>query len=83
MEALTDLHPEIHWDDAADRHVQWKYVLPLPDTNPWAGLSTGGGAVYMRQLVSVTKGRHRHTFLHTAIKASVAMRALDDPPVPV
>ncbi len=83
MEALTDLHPEIHWDDEADRRVQWKYVLPLRDTNPWAGLSTGGGAVYMRQLFSITKGRRRHTFLHTAFKASMTMRALDDPPTPV
>ncbi len=83
MEGPTDLHPEIHWDDETDRHLQWKYLLPLRDTNPWEGLSTGGGTVYMRQLFTLTKGRRRHTFLHTVFKVSMATRAHDDPAVSI
>jgi hypothetical protein len=65
------LQAEVHFDDASDRRMQSRYLHPPREDNAWSSVSKGGGTVLMKQLFTVTKGRRRHAFLHTAVKASL------------
>jgi hypothetical protein len=51
------------------------------EDSPWASINKGGGAVLMKQLFTVTKGRRRHAFLHTAFKATLLADAVSAPSV--
>ncbi|KDR70948.1 hypothetical protein GALMADRAFT_75735 [Galerina marginata CBS 339.88] len=56
--------PAIWWD--VDTSV---YLDPSRKDNPWESLGRGGDTAVMKQVFTVTKGNHRHTFLHTTFKA--------------
>ncbi|KAF8877352.1 hypothetical protein BD779DRAFT_1557812 [Infundibulicybe gibba] len=50
---------------------QSEYIRPFRKDNPWQSLGTGGDTAAMKQVFTVTKDRHRHTFLETVLKVSM------------
>ncbi|KAF5327522.1 hypothetical protein D9619_004401 [Psilocybe cf. subviscida] len=55
-------------------------LQPYAD-NPWSSMGVDGGSMMMKQVFTVTKGRRRHTFISTVLKASMSAAApttLDD-----
>lgn len=64
--------PEIHWDDVTDKNLRTpQHITPNREDNPWASLGKGGNTALIKQMVTVTKDRMRHTFIVTAFKASL------------
>jgi len=69
--------PTIHWDDESDQQLEYTYLSPRRQDNPWQSLGKGGSTAVMKQIFTVTKGRTRHTFVDTAFKVA----AITDPGV--
>ncbi|EON66951.1 hypothetical protein W97_06067 [Coniosporium apollinis CBS 100218] len=70
--------PTVHWDDESDQQLEFTYLSPRRQDNPWQSLGKGGSTAVMKQVFTVTKGRTRHTFIQTTFKVA----AVSDPGIP-
>jgi hypothetical protein len=68
--------PEVHWDDASDLKLDSRYIRPNPRDNIWAAYGQGGGTAVMKQVLIVTKGNRRHTFLQTVFRCTMVTTPL-------
>jgi hypothetical protein len=73
---VSALSPRVHWGQAPGYRPRNSYEPSRPphdSDSSWANTAalSGGGTVLMKQLFSVSKGRRRHTFVHTVVKATV------------
>ncbi|OAQ61223.1 hypothetical protein VFPPC_16717 [Pochonia chlamydosporia 170] len=63
--------PEVHWDDKSDLKLDSRYVKPNRVDNIWASFGAGGGSATMTQVFTVTKGKRRHTFVESVLRATM------------
>ncbi|PKS05926.1 hypothetical protein jhhlp_007759 [Lomentospora prolificans] len=63
--------PEVHWDDSSDLELDSRYISPNRIDNIWASYGAGGGSTAMMQVFTVTKGRRRHTFVESVLRATL------------
>jgi len=77
LDSISTL-PQVHWDDESDQKVDIHYLNFRRSDNVWASIGKGTGTVGMKQVFTVTKGRSRHTFVHSTTQISM----LTEPTVP-
>lgn len=45
--------PTVHWDDESDQHLEFTYLTPRRQDNPWQSLGKGGSTAVMKQVFTV------------------------------
>ncbi|KAM0192206.1 hypothetical protein ACHAPI_008376 [Fusarium lateritium] len=69
--SLVTGRPEVHWNDATDKVLDTRYILPNRVDNVWLSLGAGGGSAIMNQIFTVTRKTRRHTFSQSTLKATM------------
>jgi hypothetical protein len=69
--AIVAGKPEVHWDDESDKKFDSRYIVPNREDNIWFSFGAGAGSALMKQVFTITKGRKRHTFIDSTLKATM------------